>query len=115
MKKIALIIPMIVLFLVLAACNGVEYEDPFTRAENALEAVIEDIPSEIDTETVALPGEYDDYIITWESDNPDVISPDGTVNRPADEAVTVTLTATTNVMEYDDFVSRDVTVTVLPE
>ncbi len=115
MRKLTLIIPLFVLSLVLIACNGVDMEDPYTRAENALEEAVAEVPTEVDTDTIDLPLTHEEFAIMWESDNPDVISDDGTVTRPTDEAVTVTLTASTDVIEYDDVVSRSVEVTVLPE
>ncbi len=115
MRKFCFFISLIVLFLAMTACNGVDPDDPYSQAEHALDEVIAEIPLQVDTPTIDLPEIHGEYIIVWESDNPGVISIDGTVNRPADDPVTVTLTATTDVPEYDDTVSREVEVTVLPE
>ncbi len=111
MRKIMLMI-VFALTISIAACADPAdvYDDPMNRIEDALNAI--DLPEETDSD-LDLPTTSEAEPVMWDSDNPDVIATDGTVNQPEDEDVTVTLTATVAINEFED--SRDFEVTVLSE
>ena len=63
------------------------------------------------TSDLTLPTEMSDVTITWSSDNPDVITDEGVVTRPANDNATVTLTANFTVGDIEE--SVDFVITVL--
>ncbi|MFP4178272.1 MAG: immunoglobulin-like domain-containing protein, partial [Acholeplasmataceae bacterium] len=87
-----------------------EQLEPVILADLTLPEENDEVTSDLSLPTEGLFGST----ITWESDDEDVISTTGTVNRPEEDDATVVLTYTVEIGD-ELIVEKDITVTVLAD
>ncbi|MCF7927076.1 MAG: hypothetical protein K9L74_05825 [Candidatus Izimaplasma sp.] len=111
LKKLLAFFLVVAGVFTLSACNLVE--EGLNDLDKIDEAMAElDVEPEV-TDDITLPTVgLHEVEITWESSNPDIIAPDGTVNRPlySEGDQTVTLTANLTIGENTLVKEFDVTV-----
>lgn len=110
-KKLLIFSLVLVGMVTLSACKT---DDGPTDLEKLGEAMADlDIALEVSDDIVFVDSGLHDVVITWVSDNTDVIANDGTVTRPLFTEGNVTVTVTASLTIGEDTLTKIFSVTVL--